>query len=37
LAISQAIVEAHGGTITAASEAGQGATFTVRAPGQNDE
>ena len=32
LAISKAIVEAHGGTIEAADESGAGATFTVRLP-----
>ncbi len=32
LAISKAIVTAHGGTIEVASEAGKGATFTVRLP-----
>jgi len=32
LAISQAIVQAHGGTIRAESEAGRGAVFTVNLP-----
>jgi len=32
LAISQAIVQAHGGTIRAESQAGQGAVFTVSLP-----
>lgn len=32
LAISKAIVEAHGSTISASSEPGKGATFTVRLP-----
>jgi heavy metal sensor kinase len=32
LAITQAIVRAHGGSIEAASELGEGATFTVRLP-----
>jgi two-component system, OmpR family, sensor kinase len=33
LAIARAIVEAHGGTITARSDRGHGATFTVVLPG----
>jgi len=32
LAISKAIVEAHGGSIEAASQAGAGSTFVVRLP-----
>jgi two-component system, OmpR family, sensor kinase len=32
LSICQAIIEAHGGTIDAASQLGQGSTFTVRLP-----
>jgi signal transduction histidine kinase len=32
LAITRAIVDAHGGAITATSEPGQGSTFTVRLP-----
>ncbi|WP_421656886.1 ATP-binding protein [Leptothermofonsia sp. ETS-13] len=32
LAIAQRIVEAHGSIITASSEVGQGATFTIRLP-----
>lgn len=35
LAISQAIVAAHKGTITVVSEPGHGAMFTVRVPGQS--
>jgi heavy metal sensor kinase len=33
LAISKAIVESHGGSLTAASQPGAGATFVVRLPG----
>jgi heavy metal sensor kinase len=33
LAITKAIVEAHGGTMAVATELGQGSTFTVRLPG----
>lgn len=32
LAITKTLVEAHGGTITVASEPGQGTTFTIRLP-----
>jgi signal transduction histidine kinase len=32
LAITKAIVEAHGGTLHVTSELGQGSTFTVRLP-----
>lgn len=35
LAIVKAIVEAHGGNITVASEPGKGSTFTVRLPRQS--
>ncbi len=33
LAITKAIVEAHGGTIEAATQLGKGSTFAVRLPG----
>ena len=33
LAISKAIVDAHGGTIESSSEPGAGTTFTVKLPG----
>jgi len=33
LAISKAVVEAHGGTIEVATQWNQGSTFTVRLPG----
>ena len=36
LAITKAVVEAHGGTIEVATELGQGSTFTVRLPGLSD-
>lgn len=36
LAIARAIVEAHGGTISVASELGSGATFIITAPAIND-
>ena len=32
LPMARAVIEAHGGTITAASPPGEGATFTVRLP-----
>lgn len=32
LAVARAIAEAHGGTLTVASEAGEGATFTIALP-----
>ena len=32
LAITKAIIQAHGGTIEVVSEAGRGTTFTVRLP-----
>ena len=37
LAITQAIVQAHGGAIGAASEPGHGRTFTVRLPAAGSE
>jgi heavy metal sensor kinase len=37
LSLAQAIVQAHGGGITARSEAGQGSTFTVRLPRNGDK
>lgn len=36
LAIAKSIMDAHGGTIKAASEPGRGSTFTVRLPGAAD-
>lgn len=33
LAVSHDIITAHGGTLTASSQPGHGATFTVRLPG----
>ncbi len=33
LAITKAILEAHGGTVEVVSELGKGSTFTVRLPG----
>ena len=32
LAICRELIEAHGGTVTAASELGEGSTFTIRLP-----
>jgi signal transduction histidine kinase len=36
LAIVASLVEAHGGTIEVASEAGEGTTFTIRLPLASD-
>jgi two-component system sensor histidine kinase BaeS len=36
LAITKAIVEAHGGSVQVATELGKGSTFTVRLPGLSD-
>jgi signal transduction histidine kinase len=33
LAIVKAIAEAHGGSVTVASQLGEGSTFTIRLPG----
>lgn len=37
LSLAQAIVQAHGGRITALSEVGQGSTFTLRLPRNGDK